>query len=192
MEQRLQRYLNWEREWGEPEWKPMHFEVAFGNAPREGNDSLSTSRALVLETEAGPVRFAGRVDRIDLRSGAARIIDYKSGGLPKPKQIKDGVFLQLALYAMALDGLLLPDAGSVEAICILVGAKDRIDGLKQDKNAPETPVELARNKIGGYVYGIRAGRFPPVPYEKTCGVCASSRVCRYEPARIERKLEVQP
>jgi len=48
-------------------------------------------------------RLTCRVDRIDLlASGSARIVDYKTGGLPSAKEVESGLAPQLTLQAAIL------------------------------------------------------------------------------------------
>ncbi|WP_041559049.1 PD-(D/E)XK nuclease family protein [Novosphingobium sp. PP1Y] len=47
------------------------------------------------------VRIHGRADRIDRKAdGTLAVVDYKSGGPPRPLQVKEGFALQLGLIAM--------------------------------------------------------------------------------------------
>ncbi|HKT85660.1 MAG TPA: double-strand break repair protein AddB [Novosphingobium sp.] len=47
------------------------------------------------------VRIHGRADRIDrLADGSLAVVDYKTGGPPRPLQVKEGFALQLGLIAM--------------------------------------------------------------------------------------------
>jgi ATP-dependent helicase/nuclease subunit B len=61
----------------------------------------------VLTAEAGGdmryrgVRIHGRADRIDRKAdGSLVVVDYKTGGPPRPLQVKEGFALQLGLIAM--------------------------------------------------------------------------------------------
>jgi ATP-dependent helicase/nuclease subunit B len=72
-----------------------------------------------------PFKLSARADRIDfLRSGGARIIDYKSGAVPKAKDVKAGFSPQLTLEAAMLqqggfEGL--PPLRTEQAIYLKVG-----------------------------------------------------------------------
>ena len=62
-----------------------------------GRDSASAREAAV------PFKLSARADRIDvLRSGGARLIDYKSGAPPTAKEVKAGFSPQLTLEAAML------------------------------------------------------------------------------------------
>ena len=63
-----------------------------------------------------PIRVEGTIDRIDMRRGRLRIVDYKSGKALRhqktsAKKIDRGVRLQLALYAMAVVAILRRGSG---------------------------------------------------------------------------------
>jgi ATP-dependent helicase/nuclease subunit B len=188
MNTQIDRYLHIEHE-GKDQWKPMHFEVAFGPVKGPKDDPLTTPDPFVLETPEGPIRFSGRIDRIDRDGASARIIDYKSGSAPSSGEIKQGLSLQLTLYAWVLDRVLFEDVGCEEAWFISVGNKKSsrnalnlkgVDREELDQNANAAIVRALR--------GIRAAQFPPVPAtENTCNYCPFQAACRYSKRRIERK-----
>jgi ATP-dependent helicase/nuclease subunit B len=86
--------------------KGLDFFLAFERDTRDSIVQAWVERqgALVLPLESGaPFKLSARADRIDfLRSGGARIIDYKSGGPPKAKDVKAGFSPQLTLEATML------------------------------------------------------------------------------------------
>ena len=59
------------------------------------------------------VKLKGRADRIDrLADGTLAVVDYKTGGPPKPRQVQEGFALQLGLIGlMARDGAFAGVAG---------------------------------------------------------------------------------
>jgi ATP-dependent helicase/nuclease subunit B len=86
--------------------KGLDFFLAF---ERETRDSVAQSwverqGALAVALASGtPFKLSARADRIDvLRSGSARLIDYKSGAPPKAKDVKAGFSPQLTLEAAML------------------------------------------------------------------------------------------
>jgi ATP-dependent helicase/nuclease subunit B len=53
------------------------------------------------ECEIGGVVLDGRADRIDrLADGSIAIVDYKTGGAPKPKAVREGFAMQLGLLGL--------------------------------------------------------------------------------------------
>jgi hypothetical protein len=190
----LDRYVTIALAVDDPAWKPRHFEVAFGNAPREQADPLCTESPYVMDTAAGPLRFSGRIDRVDEKDGALRIIDYKSGGVGPPKDIHEGRSLQLTVYAWTLEQLLMPGARCEEAGFLPVGRRvgkglyrEALGHAARDKARWAMREETARNAIAGAVAGIRAGQFAPLRTGDTCMGCGTARACRFDAARVARK-----
>jgi hypothetical protein len=74
---------------------------------------------------------------------------------------------------------------------VQVGREKRTKGLMRGrKNGWEERKPAAIRGVAAAVDGIRRGRFSPTPYaDGSCAHCAAKGVCRYEPARIERKQE---
>ena len=195
MAKTLGRYLALERELGQEPWKPQHFEVSFGQVPRPSTEEPARAEPFPLDTPAGKVLFAGQIDRIDLREehgAAARIIDYKSFVRTSPKQVTDGVALQLGVYALALQEFLLEGLPCEEAWFAHVG-RDRPAWHEVMARGGRSQVrwdqreQILRDSVGHIVTEIRAGHFPPTPYEKACSYCSARAVCRHEPGRIEQK-----
>ncbi len=184
----LQRYLRIERtpkpKAPEP-WPPALFEIAFGLGGAEG-----AGPPFVLETESGEVRLTGRIDRVDRRGGKFRLVDYKSSPVAL-KKIKEGRVFQLALYALAAEAILFPGEECEDALYLPVG-HDRNPAVALRRNDPKAPWEdriaLAKRAVTEAVRGIREGRFHPAHATTPCARCPDQKVCRFERARIKRKL----
>jgi ATP-dependent helicase/nuclease subunit B len=58
-----------------------------------------TTGKLVLAAPAGPFTLTARADRIDCRADGALIIDYKTGAIPNPTEVRTGKSPQLPLEA---------------------------------------------------------------------------------------------
>lgn len=195
LEAQLARYLQLLRRDDEEAWKPMHFEVAFGHAHGETPDPLCRPEPMVIETAAGPVRFAGRIDRVDLSEAAARIVDYKSGGVPAAADVHAGRSLQCTVYAWALEQLLLPERRCLAGLFIPVGRRagsrpwfDALGGdATRDKEQWARREDTARERIAEAVAGMRAGRFSPPVDNAACHGCKGARACRHETGRLARK-----
>lgn len=189
MQAALDRYLDIERNGQAPPWQPGHFEVTFGRVKGPVLDSLSRPEPFRLETGAHPVLFAGRIDRIDKQGDTARIVDYKSGGIPSAGNIISGRSLQLTVYAWALERFLLPGTTCTEAVFIPVGCSEYREAL--GKNSPRNVWKQreanAMAAIVQAIHGIRSASFPPIPKEEACRYCGHKRACRYQQTRIERK-----
>ena len=108
--------------------KGLDFFLGFERETRGAIQQIWVERqgAISIPLASGtPFKLSARADRIDrLRSGAARIIDYKSGAPPSAKEVKAGFSPQLTLEAAMLDrggfeGL--PPLETEEAIYLKLG-----------------------------------------------------------------------
>ena len=67
------------------------------------NSHVEVSGRIEIPAPAGPFALTGKADRIDLkRDGSAEILDYKTGSLPKVKDVAAGFNPQLALEGLML------------------------------------------------------------------------------------------
>ncbi len=183
---RLQRYLAIERQ-EEDSWRPTQFEAVFGKP--EG-----PYPPLAVPTGAGTIQMRGRIDRIDRDDEeGCRVLDYKTGSLPKPAQVKDGVSLQLVVYALALEQVIAPGSACLEGVLLQVGTSDRV--AVRESGRSTTWAEAKRGFLEGAtaaLKGIREAAFPPKPQPDACAYCDARRMCRIESSRVERKGESTP
>jgi hypothetical protein len=206
-------WKNWERP-----LRPAHFEVAFGpghdhageiDAALAADDPLSTSEPFELVCGGQAIRFAGRIDRIDVGSVAGRavfaVIDYKSGRSEgaKAKAVLEGLALQLPLYALAAEKL-LASAGAIpqhigywhvagpgckETITLHAPAEGRLrPSAEWRRLLRELPA-----RIWSLVRGIRQGQFPMHSADERCtSRCPYNTVCRVNQARALGKTWEPP
>ncbi|MFP4502513.1 MAG: PD-(D/E)XK nuclease family protein [Candidatus Hydrogenedentota bacterium] len=182
-------------------WAPTYFEVRFGRGPDTSEDALVQEAPYALDTPAGTVLFAGRIDRVDKRTtgDAARLVDYKTGRPPALKDISEGRQIQLLLYARVLEDALMPGTPCVEAVYLQPGGgkegyRDAMgrDDENEKKNTWPEREEIMRAAVARAVAGIRAGHFPPEPYDdKVCSGCGSEKACRFQQARVLRKQQAR-
>ncbi|MCC6796524.1 MAG: PD-(D/E)XK nuclease family protein [Candidatus Hydrogenedentes bacterium] len=186
LQAQLSRYFDFAREEESP-WKPSHFEVGFGRAHATSDEPLTRSEPFALDTDAGTVLLSGRIDRIDLKEEVARIIDYKTTLPNSTKDVAEGVSLQLPLYAVALEEMLMRGVECREARLVQPGRRKTAEVMQRGKDKWDERRTAMMQSIARAVTGIRAGLFSPTPHNERCRVCSSCRVCRYETWRIERK-----
>ena len=185
----LGRYLHNERARDESEWKPAHLEVGFGTAPGKGDGDLAWPEAFVFAAKAGPVRFSGRIDRIDVSDAGVRLIDYKSSNSIEQKDIKAGLSFQLTIYALAAEHHLPEGQTCQEAFYLPVGRDNRRIAISRENSRYpwDERVKIARGAVSRCVAGIREGRFHPTQDVNPCRYCPAENVCRYERERMKRK-----
>ncbi len=195
----VERYLKVERENGDTQWRSLHFEVDFGLTPSESEqrDPVSVEAPFEFDADGEQVLFSGRIDRVDKNDdNAARIVDYKTTLRVQPKDIKEGRSIQLIVYALALERLVMPGVQCREAIFVQPGIKKRIESLGHDngKFPWAERLKAAQSAVSIAVNGIRNAEFPPTPAaaKRSCAYCPVKRVCRWEKSRIDRKLHGGP
>lgn len=190
----LRRYLGACRKRDDATWLPARFEVPFGASARQGEEEVLPAFRLELE-QGETVLFSGRVDRIDFDASGktARIIDYKSGGVPSAGAIQAGRNIQLGVYALALEQALAPGATCASAYYVPVG-KDRWreslgKAASRDKEKWAQREPQMRAAIARAIAAIRSGHFPPLPAGKDCHGCGYAKACRRTAARQARKSD---
>jgi ATP-dependent helicase/DNAse subunit B len=184
---------------------PAHFEVAFG-LPADGADATSAPGPLVLGEGADAVRLAGRIDRIDVGAADGRpvfgIVDYKTGSDHGYRAPKDGRInptrMQLEIYAMAVERLLMTDAQPIGCGYWFVrskGYKKWLDLSGQLHQASTQGTAWERRKealtatILGLARGIRNGEFPMHNDDDQCtSRCEYHKICRVNHARSLEKI----
>ncbi len=185
----------------EEDWKPAHFEIAFGKTLYQMEDEKSQSKPYCMQIQDKTVLFSGRIDRIDIHTNnpLLRIIDYKWGKTPtgtdmgvKNKQLQDKMCsFQLIIYELAIEEHLFKKENlSVAESCFLSLTEQKKTSAPWagDKNLQETIVEKAKSIIFDTLQNIYQGKFTPMPYKKeSCDYCFCKNACRYK--RIERSEE---
>lgn len=217
-------YRNRWSDWDEPP-QAAYFEVRFGPdvqssaAPSE----LEVSTPVPFELDLGDekIRITGQIDRIDVGRVAGvtvfNIIDYKSGREVRLKEdaVRSGRQLQLPLYALASEELLLADQ---QAQALSVGywsiqgsgfEKGALE-LRQSEGQKLSPTEQWQQlhlqlvtTVRQLVTGVRDGQFPVFNEDQDCTRwCPQSTICRvaqirslekqWPPATPEPPAEVAP
>ena len=104
----VDRYVHQSRNYlDDPQARPSPhlLEVDFGG-------ERSDKPCLEIGDAEHTVRLRGKIDRIDLidspEGQSFRVIDYKSGSVPSTSDVRDARLLQLPLYAMAVERVILP------------------------------------------------------------------------------------
>ena len=193
--------------------RPMHLEVRFGPESRsnagENSDQASTTLPFELELGEERILLTGQIDRVDIgRLGNVtvfNIIDYKSGQEVKLShdKVRAGRQLQLPLYALAAEQLLLADQ---QALALATGywnirgkgfqtkrggclqlREEAEQSLKQSADWEELQPEIL-TRVQELVTGIRQGDFPVYNEDVQCTrSCELSTVCRVAQVRSLEK-----
>jgi ATP-dependent helicase/nuclease subunit B len=180
--------------------RPACFEVSFGMKRRTGErvDPISTEKAFELNRGDEIIRFSGRIDRIDIGMVGGEVvfnvIDYKTGGKRafRAKDIASGRAVQLPLYALAVQELLMIDRrakpwrvgywflkdGGFDSLDIPQFYRQTAEGLCEtdDWNALRGTL---LSRVMSLVHGVREGQFPVYSLDEECtGRCEYHSICR--------------
>ncbi len=179
----LDRFLDTEKEeYKETREVPAHFEVSFGMEPLPVSDPLSTREPFTLESETAPIRFKGKIDRIDISEKDGRdlysIVDYKTGkNAPKTSGIINGESLQVPLYADWVSKAFSNKREMNRGSFYLLRSGEKKCQIPTKNESWEELREISRKHIQNYVESIRKGEFPVT--EKKCpDYCRYGSVCR--------------
>jgi ATP-dependent helicase/DNAse subunit B len=158
----------------------------------------SSWRALELKDQAGTdFQVHGIIDRLDRDdAGRVRVIDYKSGSTPfYQSDIRAGLALQTALYALAVEGL-SPDHQVMESAFLHIPTRKLSGRLSfAGAVAEEETVQQANETAARFVRQARAGVFPTLPGKpqrggtacaQTCDLAGLCRVTRHAMAKARR------
>ena len=163
---------------------PHKFEVDFGKDDKD-NTFLEIGRG------TRTVRLQGKIDRIDLvdtpEGRGFRVIDYKSGAGPSATDVRKARLLQLPLYAMAVEQIILADPQ--------ITLRDvgywalRKDGYKPIAFAEWRAVQEALEAyVAELVDRLRQGIFVVDSQLDGCeGFCEYRAICRIRQARLASK-----
>lgn len=188
----VRQYEAYQAASGEARPVPHLFEVVFGLE----EDDPQSYPGLTLGDGHATVRLQGKIDRIDLVSGAERsafrVIDYKTGSCPSKKDVKEAIYLQLPLYALAVERVVLRPQ---EAVLHDVGYW----GLASSgfKPIPLKNWECDRQALEEYVTAVvaqlRQGVFVVDSCKDDCTArCEYSSVCRVQQVRAAGKARENP
>jgi len=179
----LDRFLDKEKEEHEQTGAvPAHFEVSFGMEPRAASDPLSTAEPLTIESEGGPIRVMGKVDRIDLSEKESAplfsIVDYKTGKrAPDTRQIMAGESLQLPVYADWVKKAFADKREMGRGFFYLLRTGEKKCQIPTKNETWEELRAITRKHIQDYVASIRKGEF--LVTEKKCpDYCRLTHICR--------------
>lgn len=164
-------------------WTPAFSEWSFGLEDVSGCDPASLPEpVLVLDRYL----LQGSVDLIEQNAaGQLRVVDLKTGSVPKPRPecIGGGEALQPALYALAAE------AGLHRSV---VGGRLHYATLRQNYQAIDVPLQSARIRARDVLSAVdkafEDGFFPAAPRKDACASCDYLSICGpYEEERVSRK-----
>jgi ATP-dependent helicase/nuclease subunit B len=188
-------------------WRAAYTEVEFGAAGGDASAPPSPPgrcEPITVDTKHGPVRIAGRIDRIDLGEGEAsgfQVIDYKTGSSPSKADMAAGTSFQLPIYLWAAETI--PEIAGHSGIARAFFLPIRKPGLSaaltsaNSKGKPNpaymATLDRAETYIRNFIDAMRLGLFAVYPRGRGCPeFCDYKGLCRYAAWRIDRKWEQHP
>ncbi len=160
--------------------RPVAFEWPFG---------ASVGRPVELALEDGRrIRFAGRLDRLDVTAGGARVIDYKTGsGVTEQERLKKGLAVQLPVYGLAVRQAAGVEYGEIACLYRLVTRRGGFeDVVLTDDEA--TATERLRRLVTEAAGLVDRGLFPRCPRTR-CDFCDVGYACGVSAWTRDRKRE---
>ena len=163
-----------------PDSRPAGVEWRFGDA---------VDRPVTLELPGGrPVKFAGRLDRVDVTPAGARVIDYKSGsGGTERVRIKERLGVQLPVYRLALRQAGEHDYASITCLYRLVTRRGGFEDLDLPQGEEASERRL-RALVAEAVALVDAGMFPRTTRQR-CDYCDVRYACGVSAWARARKRE---
>jgi ATP-dependent helicase/DNAse subunit B len=216
--QYLDQYVKYEESFKQLDSPPLpkHFEVSFGPVKDDESDQpadpLSKPAAYELTVNGATIRLSGRVDRIDLGvidgQVVFNVLDYKTNASDpfRAGDITSCKALQLPLYAMAVEDLLLKGTGAIPwhggywnvrndgfNPKRSVAFHERSEaGIRRTQLWGELRDRIVRH-VASLVSGIQRGQFPMHCEDHDCtGRCGYKTVCRVHAVRALEKTWQAP
>ena len=175
----------------DPASRPAGVEWRFGE---------SVDRPVVLELPGGrAVRFAGRLDRVDVTPSGARIIDYKSGGGGTERNhLKERLSVQLPVYRLAFRQAGEGEYASITCLYRLVTRRGGFEDLDLPQDE-ETSTRRLQALVATAVALVDAGMFPRTTRQRcefcdvryACGVSGWARARKREHESLDPVIGLQ-
>jgi ATP-dependent helicase/nuclease subunit B len=167
------------------DWRPIHFELAFGLPLDEHRDPQSVKQEAVI---LSGIRLRGSIDLVERHAtrNVLRVIDHKTGKAPasRPQYVGGGSILQPLLYALAAEQMLAqPMESGGLFFCTQRGDFSQVT-IPLDNQSRDRLTRVLET-IG---HAIEDGFLPAAPQPGACGLCDYRPVCGpYEEQRAKRK-----
>jgi len=173
-------------------WKPVKVEKEFSLPIGDLGDLPEVFRE---------VKLVMRPDRVDVNpKGEYRVADYKTGSPLSQKHIRNGVFLQLPLYALALqrEGYAVKRAILLKLLSF-TKSRDYSTGcdltaeVKNRRSQMEIgeAIATAKSHALSYLRQMTEANFTVLPFSlsDSCRYCDFKSLCRRHPLRLKERGE---
>ena len=121
---------------------------------------------MLIPAPAGPFRLTAKADRIELSATGAAVLDFKTGSIPSPKQVRSGFSPQLTLTGAILAHEGLSDRGPVppEELTYVRVVGRKVPGQAAVRASGEEAVALSEAALEGLKTRIARFDHPDTPY----------------------------
>ena len=121
---------------------------------------------MLVPAPAGPFRLTAKADRIELTATGAAVLDFKTGQIPSPKQVKSGFSPQLTLTGAILAHQGLSDTGPVrpEELTYVRVVGRKVPGQAAVRASGDEAVALSEAALAGLKTRIARFDHPDTPY----------------------------
>lgn len=137
-----------------------------------------------IETEAGPVVFAGRADRVERGADGLHIVDFKTqrraDTLAEVARNRQLSVYQLAAAAGCFEGGNPPEVAGAELV--LLRLDDRTSGQPKVQRQPAIDGDEVLAELTEVVETIQEERWVPNPRGGACRMCDFKPLCPADPA----------
>jgi ATP-dependent helicase/DNAse subunit B len=165
---------------------PIHLEWGFG-----WSESDDAPPALEIAHDGRVHHIRGLIDRVECDESHERwaVVDYKTGTTPITEgKIRDGLHLQLPLYAMAIASMWAEgDADRVHGAIRQIARLDKMETkwLLDEKKAPRAE-EHARWHVDRIAREVAGGalHWTTRPFRALCVNCGWRRTCRRDESKV--------
>lgn len=122
--------------------------------------------AMVVPGPAGPFRLTAKADRIELSATGAAVLDFKTGQIPSPKQVRSGFSPQLTLTGAILAHAGLSDTGPVtpEELTYVRVVGRKVPGQAAVRASGDEASALSEAALDGLKSRIARFDHPDTPY----------------------------
>jgi ATP-dependent helicase/nuclease subunit B len=121
---------------------------------------------MTIPAPAGPFRLTAKADRIELSATGAAVLDFKTGQIPSPKQVRSGFSPQLTLTGAILAHEGLSDVGPVrpEELTYVQVVGRKVPGQSAVRAFGEEAAALSEAALDGLKTRIARFDDPGTPY----------------------------
>ena len=121
---------------------------------------------MTIPAPAGPFRLTAKADRIELSATGAAVLDFKTGQIPSPKQVRSGFSPQLTLTGAILAHEGLSDVGPVrpEELTYVRVVGRKVPGQSAVRASGEEAAALSEAALDGLKTRIARFDDPGTPY----------------------------